>query len=194
MWSQLFWFSCSETYFFHFGRLGRQEADDAWVCVCVFLILRHEFVTFLFVSSLSAGRLAYQSTLCTKEVLFSRTLCQNRCSEHHKPFFFSLPLRTSLLTLSWRQTFIHPLLFFCGCACVSAFLLPLQRWGAAEMPRAVRLAQLYLERNCWNEVVGQHKEVIVIARRRRKEASLFWILLHENVRCLFFLSLNGTRY
>lgn len=67
------------------------------------------------------------------------------------------------------------------------------------MPRAVRLAQLYLERNCGNEVVGQHKEVIVIARRCGEEASFFSffffrILLHKNVRCLLCPSLNGTAY
>lgn len=67
------------------------------------------------------------------------------------------------------------------------------------MPRAVRLAQLYLERNCGNEVVGQHKEVIVIARRCGEEASFFFlfffrILLHKNVRCLLSPSLNGTAY
>lgn len=114
--------------------------------------------------------------------------------------FFFFP--SALLTLCQPQTLIHPLLLFflSGCMRVSAFFLLLQRQGAAEMPRAVRLAQLYLERNCGNEVVGQHKEVIVIARRCGEGASFFFsffflgFFYKRNVRCLLAPSLNGTAY
>lgn len=130
--------------------------------------------------------------LCAwRSFVFSSHSLSKRCSRCHKqsgrlglPFFFSsLPPHFSIC-LGSKHSSIRCFFLFSGCVRVSAFLLLLQRRGAAEMPRAVRLAQLYLERNCGNEVVGQHKEVIVIARRCGEEASFF---------SLFFLGFFYTR-